>query len=252
MAIVKKSTVGEGFTRVLEDLTYRLVYRSIGAEKTGKNHFGLTGPGPILIQCFDILGVQNTVEKFVRQGKDVFIKKYKFVRGQDASQAQAQDIRAEFSEDFQTALDQGFRSVQWDESELWQTCTFAEFGKTSDRANKYEPLYAFYRELIHRVDDYAVNLQLIQKVKEQWDNVKGSDGIERGKPSGRMVPYGMKEVGYIVDTNLSHSWNKEEGFVIDIVNCRANMAMSGERLTNTNFPELATMVFGEESEGSWS
>lgn len=230
---------------------YRLVWRSYGAEKTGKNYLGLTGPGPVAIQCFDILGVQNTVEEFVRAGKEVRIKKYKFKRN-DASQEQAKEIMAEFREDYESALKQGFRTIQLDESELWEVCRFGWFGQGSERPSSYDPLNAWYREMIHLADDYPVNVQFIQKVKEKWLNYVAPDGKEKGKPSGKMAPYGMKEIQYMVDTNIEHSWNKEEGFVIDIVNCRANMALAGERLTNTNFPELATMIFGEDSAELWS
>ena len=255
-----------GFVPVSAEQNYRLVFRSFGPEKTGKNHFGLSGPGPIAIQCFDILGVQNTAEKFVRAGKHIAIKKYKFKRDTflyptkeamleacAVSQAQAQDIRDEFREDFAALLESGdYRTIQWDESELWEVCRFAEFGKGSDRPASYDPLNAFYREMIHLVDDYPVNLQLIQKVKEKWESVVTADGKEKGRPSGKFVPYGMKEVGYIVDTNLGHGWSKEEGFTITVQNCRANMALAGETFANTSFPELATLIFGEESEASWS
>jgi hypothetical protein len=61
----------------------------------------------------------------------------------------------------------------------------------------------------------------------------------------------MKEAGYIVQASLRHTWDKANGFGVHVVNCRQNMAIADETFYGSTFPELATMVFGEESDGSW-
>src|ERR1035437_263544 len=91
----QKSAWGN-FTPVKEVIPYRLIWRSYGPEKSGKNHFGLPAPGPIAIQSFDI-GVEGVVEKFVKAGKDTRAVSYESER-KDCTQAAAQALRDQFEE----------------------------------------------------------------------------------------------------------------------------------------------------------
>ena len=232
----------------------RLIWCSSGPEKSGKNHFGLSAPGPVAVQCFDVLGLQGTVEKFRAGGKEVMVTKYRFNINDTNAQTQAEDIVAKFREDYAVAL-RNARTIQWDETELWQVFRYAQFGKASDAPKDYDRLNFMYSEMIHQVDETGVNLQLIQKVKEKWMTVDEIDRngrkVARGKPSGLMAPTGFKEVKYIVQANLAHSWNKEEGFVVDVLNCRQNMAVAGERFVNTSFSDLAQLIFDGTDESDW-
>jgi hypothetical protein len=248
-APVKKSTWGN-FTPVKEVIPYRLIWRSYGPEKSGKNHFGLTAPGPIAIQSFDI-GLEGVVEKFVKAGKDIRAVSYEFERN-DCTQAAAQALRDQFEEDYDIALQQG-RSVIWDtESELWELFRFAEFGEnaqgvSTDAPRNYVRLNSRFRDLVQRAYDSEANLQLIEKVKERWKtNDKGSP-----VPSGQFEPTGFKESGYLVQANIRHSWDKENGFGLHIQNCRQNMAIAGESYYNVEFAEIAQLVFSESSEEDW-
>ena len=250
----KKATNWGNFELVSEDMPHRLIWRSFGPEKSGKNHFGLTAPGPVAIQSFDI-GLEGVVEKFRKEGKEVRRTEYEFDKN-DCSQEAAIELRDRFIEDFETALKVA-RTIQWDtETELWEVWRYAEFGEASDAPKNYVALNAKYRDLIQRAYNADVNLQLIQKVKEKWGTVKKinrqGQSVDSPYPTGEMEPTGFKELGYLVQANLRHSWSKEEGFVVHVLNCRQNMEIAGESYPALSFPEMGQLVFPDSSESEWA
>lgn len=244
------------FNPVTDEPRYRLIWRSYGPEKTGKDHFGLTAPGPIAIQSFDI-GLEGVVEKFLKAPlgpKDIRYCEYEFDKN-STTQGDAQELRERFIEDFETALKVA-RTIIWDtETEVWELFRYAEFGEASDAPKNYVALNSAYRDLIQQAYDQQVNLQLIQKVKEKWISVEGTDrnGRKVMKPhaTGEMEPTGFKEAGYLVQANIRHSWDKENGFGIEVMNCRQNMSIAGETFYNIDFATLAQMVFPESDEAAW-
>ena len=244
------------FQPITDEPRYRLIFRSYGPEKTGKDHFGLTAPGPIAIQSFDI-GLEGVVEKFLREPlgpKDIRTCEYEFDKN-SVDQDSAQTLRQQFIDDFETALKVA-RTIIWDtETEVWELFRYAEFGDMSDAPKNYVRLNSDYRDLIQQAYDASVNLQLIQKVKEKWISIEGTDrnGKKVLKPqaTGLMEPTGFKEAGYIVQVNIEHGWDKERGFLVNVKNCRQNMSIAGEIYENIDFPMLAQLVFPESSEEQW-
>ncbi len=245
------------FTEVEDVPHHRLIFRSFGAEKVGKDHFGLTMPGPIAIQSFDI-GLEGVVEKFLRAPlgpKQIMKCEYQFDKN-NASQDDAIALKERFVEDFEAALKVA-RSIIWDtESEVWEVFRFAVLGGASAAPNQYVELNAEYRDLIQKAYDADVNLQLIQKIKEKWVTVvvadKNGNHKEKGRPSGQFEASGFKEAHYIVQANIEHKWDKERGFIINVINCRQNMAVAGEEFENSDFPTLAQMIFPETEAEEWA
>lgn len=242
----------------VEDNPYRLVVRSWGPQKTGKNHFGFTAPDPIAGLYFDPGGIEGVAQKFKNglvEGfgkKDIRFKQYRFSKsmGQDA----AIEVRDQFEEDYDLAL-KNARTIQIDESELWAVYRWAEFDNDSDSPKEFGPLYTRYREIVQKAIDAGVNLQLIQKTKEKWMNVMKTDrngmAKETGRPSGEFIASGMKEIPFLVQINIRHEFVKGEGFVLHIEDCRQNMELAQERFVNSTFPEIATLVFPDTTEDDW-
>ncbi len=256
----KPTTIAPGwgnFKPVETEDRYRLIWRSWGPEKSGKDHFALTAPGPIAIQSFDV-GLEGVVQKFTRKPlgpKEIVYSEYEFDKN-DCSQKAAIEIRDRFVGDYDRALAKA-RTVLWDtETEVWEVARYAEFGEATDAPKNYAGLNAWYRDLIQRAYDTGVNLCLIQKVKERWttytavDNRTGRE-VQKPIPSGVLEPVGFKEANYIVQANISHNWDKERGFVVNIVNCRQNMNIAGQEYVDLDFTTLARMVFPESAEEDW-
>lgn len=249
----KADTSWGDFEELSGDPKYRLIVRSAGPQKTGKNHFGLSGPGPIAVQYFDP-GLEGTVEKFIQEGKEIRAIKYNLVKT-NFDQDAALELREKFEADFRFALNKA-RTIQWDETEVWEMYRFAEFGSASDAPKNYQEINNRYRSLLQEAYDTGVNMHLIQKVKEKWKSVDETDRNGRvktvGRPSGQYEPVGFKEVGYIVQVNLLHSWDKERGFIIKVEDCRQNMQIAGEEFENLTFSELGQLVFPDSTEDDWS
>lgn len=222
----------------------QLIVRSWGWDKVGKNHFGYTMPGPILGLYLDPGGTKGVVEKFLKGDgvpkRDIRQIQYRFNKKFD-DQDKAKEVRDQIMEDYQHALTVA-RSVQLDESELWELFRFAEFGRESAKGREYGPLNGMYRGLIQDAFDAGVNLQLIQKVKEKWEN---------DKPTGDMEPQGFKQAGNIVQVSLEHRWSSAEGFMTRIVNCRQNTSIWGMEVSDLTFPALGVMVYPETEESDW-
>lgn len=241
-----KTTTSNRFKEVDPEMLRRLIWRSWGLDKTGKNHFGFTGPGPIYGLYFDPGGIEGVAQKFVKgevegqPAKEIRAIQYRFNKKKD-DQEYAITLRDKFEDDYAFALTKA-RTIQWDESEIWEMYRFAEFGGESDVPREYGPLNGRYRGLLQDAYDAGVNLQLIQKVKDEWKN---------NKPTGNMAPIGFKQANYIVQISLEHSWDKDRGFVIKVVNCRQNTAIWGEEFENLTFAELGQLVFPDSESEEW-
>lgn len=241
-----KQTPKSNFTEVDDAEIYRLIVNSTGLEKTGKNHFGFTGPGPIYGLYFDPGGVEGVAQKFKRgdvkghEKKEILQTTYRYRKNTD-DQAVAKEVIAQFEEDYQYAL-KNARTIQWDDSELWEAARFAEFGRESSKGQFYGPLNAWYRGLVLDAYEAGVNLQIVQKVKRAWVDDAPSDTYEGT---------GFKGAGYLAQVNLRHTWDKENGFGIFVESCRQNMAIAGETFYDCSWAELGQYVFPDSDEGDW-
>ena len=233
------------FQSVSTTLPTRLIYRSWGWDKVGKNHFGFTMPGPIFGLYLDPGGIEGVAQRFLSGNgvpkRDIRHIQYRFNKKFD-DQHKARELRDQWVEDYHHALTVA-RSIQWDESETWELFRFAEFGRESDLQREYGPLNGMYRGLIQDAFDANVNLQLIQKVKTTW---------VKGQSTDEMEPVGFKQAGNIVQVSLQHTWSVDEGFVTTIVNCRQNTDIWGLSLPNLTFPQLGTLVYPDTTEEEWS
>lgn len=228
------------FTEIPLVAPHRLVFRSFGWDKTGKTHFGLTMPSPVLGLYLDPGGTEGVAQKFIREGKDIRQIQYRFNKKFD-DQDKAKEVRDQWIEDYQHALTIA-RSIQWDETETWELFRFAEFGRESDLQREYGPLNGMYRGLIQDAFDAGVNLQLIQKVKTKWVKGQSTDEIE---------PVGFKQAGNIVQISLEHLWSAEHGFQVCVKNARQNTELWGMTFDNLTFPELGVLVYSDTQESDW-
>ena len=240
---LKAAPEEDNFKEISAEIPRRLIWVSSGREKCGKNHFGLTAPGPIYGQYFDPGGLEGVAEKFLEAPlgpKEIKACYYKFNKRAD-DQTYAREVKEQFIKDYYTALKHA-RTIQWDETEFWEVCRFAEFGRESARGREYGPLNGEYRGMIMDAYDAGVNLQLIQKVKEKWED---------DKPTGEMKPVGFQQAANVVQVNLAHSWSPETGFQTTISNCRQNMSIAGDTNTDLDFVTLAQLVFPDTTEEDW-
>lgn len=245
------------FTPLSSSIPRRLVWRSWGREKSGKNHFGLTAPGPIYGLYFDPGGLEGMAEKFqagfqcgdyTYEPREIHGIQFRFNKKRNG-QDEAKELKQAWIAAYEEALNNA-KTIQLDETELWELCRFAEWGRESAKGREYGPLNGEYRGWIQDAFDAGVNLQLIQKVKEEWID---------DKPSGEMIPFGFKQAGNIVQVNLEHSYTppadpeapKADGFNVRIYECRQNMALSFENYGNIDFATLGCLIYADSELEEW-
>jgi hypothetical protein len=239
----------------------RLIWRSYGPQKSGKTHFALSAPGPIFIQSFDI-GLEGVVEKVIADGKDIRALEYPFNAEDYTSEKQtaeaANELWKQFVSDYVAALNEA-RTIVWDtETEVWELLRYARLGAVSGAPKDYAVLNGEYRGLIRKAYGSGVNLGLIQKVKEKWvSKMDPTKGKLVPHNTGEMEPTGMKEVGFLVQTNLKHErvmdagMNVEYQVTVEDVRHNEGQAIVGQTFPNFSFTDLATTVFPESQPEDW-
>lgn len=268
-----------GSSSVYVPVKPRLIWRSHGAEKVGKDHFGLSAPGPYVKHLFDPGGLEGVADKF--PNKEIHVFTYKridrriFKKSTDRSAVtrawdEAKRQRDDFLENFDLSI-KNARTISLDETETWEVFRFAEFGLASDAPKNYDVLNSDYIDMVQSGVDAHVNMQFIQKLKEKWGSADepyvDENGMRRTKKkpyaTGEMIPTGFKELGYKVQANFRHTWDTTNGFGLTVESCRQNMSLAGETYysgwplgADESVPELgfgyiAQLVFPGTEEEDW-
>lgn len=247
-----KTTTDYGRAKPLSAVTpRRLILKSWGREKAGKSHFGLTAPGPIVGLYFDPGGVEGVAQKFLKTRadgglgpKEIHVIQYRFNKKKN-TQDDAVALKEQFLEDYEAALNSPARTLQIDETELYELFRFAEWGRESARGREYGPLNGEYRGLLQDAYDASKNLHLIQKVKEKWKD---------DKPTGTMISSGFKLAGNIVQADLYHEWALIDGrvqFKATVTWCRQNMQLAGNEFVDLDWATLGQLVYPDSSPEDW-
>lgn len=263
----KPLTLAEAFGEPVDAaLKPRIIGRSYGEVKTGKTHFWLGAPGPIVYQSLD-KGLEGVaVEEFDK--KDIHVVEYDWepvmtvvnnrkVMSSDLDQADAVKLRDKFFADYIKALEGGARTIIWDrESDVWSMCRYAFFGAPSDQPNNFAPLNQYYRRHVNMAKKFDCNFGLIQSMKDEWITVKKrkSDGsmVEKGSSSGNRIPVGWPELDSVVHMNLRHTRDGND-FIILPEGIRGPSArtIQGEEQVNVSFAEFGQIAFPESEESDW-
>lgn len=235
----------------------RLIVSIEGEEKTGKDHFAFTAPGPIYLQSCDPVGSDGVRQKF--PGKVYIPKSGGYQLAIDSSQCTAAEMKRQadplldkWISNYRAALPK-FRTIVWDTAdELWELCRLAKFGELSpklsqgERNNSYGELNSFYEGLVKESFNYPVNFVLIHRVKDEY---------KANTKTGVRVRSGYKDATFLTQVNLrSMKVPKENGigsyFGVQVLDCRRNPDIEGEKIEN-DFRILGMKVFPEVDPKVW-
>lgn len=156
-----------GFQDTLPAVPQRLITKIGGIEKSGKSHFSLTGPGPIVYHSIDV-GTEGVVEKFQQSGKAVFVREILYQKGEP--QSVYQDMWNTFKADFALGLTVGEGTVVVDTwTEIYELARLAKFGKLEQvQAHHYGPVYAELRGLIRDIYNVPMSAALLVKMAPEY------------------------------------------------------------------------------------
>ena len=268
--------VGEGGPRAIQMCTQ-------GRGKTGKTDFSLSMPAPLVHLN---IGDKQDTEEIARKrypGKEILFKDHHFLLKMDitppfsGNERQVKDKKRAFKDriaagnkemamdvwsDTQKSLDfvrveRDIRSLAIDTgSQMWKMVQYAEFGKVSEvppvLRQSVNILWTGIFELLGSRRD--LNLMVIHRVKEIWARRAGSSS-DQAYATGRFEISGQKEMEYILQVNLEHTYDAENGrFGVKIKNASVGSTeLWGQELWGHDFPQLAMTIYppDEVDPGIW-
>ena len=234
-----------GFSDARVETPRRLVASVSGREKTGKTHFCLTAPEPIVFFNID-LGTEGVVNKFQdgfngKPAKEILIYDVRVPKGatKDVYETMWTDLKPRV----ETVYKLHSGSVVIDTStEAYELCRLAHFGKlTQVMPHHYSVVNNDWREFMRLAYDSPVSTLLVHKTKSKYVNNIRTNEYEIS---------GMSEIPYLVQANLStFREDSEDGpqFGVLITDCRQNPQLCGTVLRGfpmNTFDFLLGMVHG--------
>lgn len=245
------------FTKAGADLKHRIVANSVGEVGSGKTHFWLGAPSPIVIQTMD-MGLEGVVEPFTKH-KDIYVADYDIGQtiGDSYTHAKAVEARDKFIEDFEDAIGKA-RTIVWDrETDVFDLFSKAEFD-TDDPYGAAPPkdwdkLKSKLKRMIAMAKASDVNFGLIQGMKNEWAASTNPGSGKKGfGQTGRRIVKGMEDVDALVHTNLFHE-RDGKSFKITVGKSRGpgGFDIQDETYEDIDFKTLAQLIFPESAEEDW-
>ena len=242
------------YTKANKPAPHRIIAASFGEVGTLKTSFWAGAPGPIVFLSFD-KGLEGVIEPFQDQ-KDIYIKEYDWVTapGAEPDQSLAIELRDQFTEDYEHAIQHARTVVIDKETDMWGVFKYAEFGAPEKgRPDDWDKLKARVRRLINMPKALDINLGVIQGMKNEWvtqvNNKTGTKGITQ---SGNRIRAGMDDIEALVHINIEHV--REEGeFKMKIGKSRGpgGIDVQYQTMPFCSFTEFAMLVFPGTSEEDW-
>jgi len=229
----------------------RIIAAVAGLEKTGKNHFAFTAPGPIALLSLDF-GDEGMIEKFIDgtvASKTIWSKSYKIPSGRRDVNKMIEDatpIWEEVKKDFMYALSNARTVIVDTETEQWELIRLARLGKLEQiKPHHYGPVNREYKEVfVKAAYESNANVIFLQRLKRRYINDKATSDFDQAGYSG--VPYD-------VQVNCRTYIDEHSQFALYVDNCRQNGLMRGTVLTGEmlNFQMLAMMVLPSVDPTAW-
>jgi hypothetical protein len=243
------------FTKANSAPKPRIIGLSTGEVGSAKTSFWLSAPGPIVVLSFD-QGLEGVVEKF-QADKEILVREYEWAPTEDTGQDEAIELRDQFVEDYEAAV-QNARTVVVDKSsQLWELYRYAEFGGPSEAPRNYASLNQRMRKLFNMPKSYDCNAGFIDGMKDEWGSAKKEGGGTKGVQTGRRVRKGFDEADELVHVTLHHV--REDGsFKYTVGKSRGPGAGDVQDQTfeisdpTTAFAELGQLLFPDSSESDWT
>lgn len=260
-------------------LAPRVIANIEGAQKSGKDYFALSAPGPIVLFNFDC-GIEGVIEGFVKRGKSVTVAgvpktglkypSYHFARpipeakeGRRSEgylkrvKALAHPIWERFIDDLDDFYGSKARTGIIDTGgAAFALARFAFHGMDKGKpaaaddpyGQKSGDMKAIFQGLITDGYNYDKNVLWLHRITEKWEN---------NAPSGKFQAAGYKDVAYEVQLTVrtkkrvqSERGKKRDIFSAEVRDCRIDTTMDGEVFEDEQcrFATVMASIFGTDEE----
>jgi hypothetical protein len=242
----------------------RIIAALYGEDGSGKTHFALTAPGPIVVQSIDN-GLEGVaMEEYGK--KEIFPIEYEWDpttepgededKAKDRLQELAIELREKIREDFDYACKHA-RTVVWDkETGIWEVYRYAQFGGPNDAPRNYPKLNQTYMKCFNIAKRSDVNFLLLQGMKDEWKTISKADNNgaikEKGASTGNRIRSGFGDLKDVVHVNI-HMQRKAGDFLFHVGKSRGpgGKDVQDQTFTNLDFPTFAQLVFPDSDESDW-
>ncbi len=197
---------GSNFHKV-GPLRPRQIHEVSGMDKSGKTHYAISAPDPILYLSIDA-GTEGVVQKAEENGKIIRVAEYRRPalppsKNTDQIKALFQPVIATIEADFRRALTLPRGTVVVDtETELWEMAQLAYHGKVASVPPLQRSVSnGWWIELVRAAQDSNVNLVLLRQQKDEWENYT-ENGENKSRTTGRKVAIGNEKTQFLVQARL--------------------------------------------------
>ena len=200
-------------------------------------------------------GLEGVVEGFLPY-KKIYVKSFRHMPTRTEKELEK---RWNAYEDgfFELLADSSIRSILLDtDTEAWEMIRMHYLGKlTQVKPQQYAEVNAAFRRLIDAAYDSDKNLILIARYKKQY--VRKNNDKNDSAWNGLFEPAGFSELPYLVQANLRTRLVIDEAGElkpsVEVINCRQNMALSGEifEYDEACFPWVAANIIDGTSPDDW-
>ncbi len=203
----------------------RIIAAVYGAEKTGKTHFALTAPAPIVFLSIDF-GDEGVIQRFTGT-KKIYKKEYTIPAGHkkspDRLMEEATPVWEALKSDFLYALENARTVILDTETEAWELCRLARFGKLeSVKPHNYTAVNREYKEaFIKAAYENKANVIFIQRLKKLFIDDKFTGIFEQA---------GFASLPFDVQVNIKTEVDHLNRFTLHVDNCRQNAKLRGARI----------------------
>jgi hypothetical protein len=266
-----------GFTDEVEDRSAFAVLNVAGMEGTGKTHFALSAPKPLLYQGTDH-GGDGVLQQFKKSGQiirpskndyklDIPLELRDFADKEEkpaARQARERQLAkfvheqfyVPFFKDFLTGVELGVRSIVWDNAlDVWEYTRLSVYGRrATNRSDLTAEANSKYREMVRLANVHKINLIMINHLKPEWESYQKGDEI-KWKKSGGWEMQGFDKCPFLITANVwlfmhPEKEKLEDRFTFQIKKCRDNHQWVGQTLPACSFVDLmGVLVPGVENWG---
>jgi hypothetical protein len=283
MAYIDQDTLDQsGFTDEQKARSPYAVVVLAGREGSGKTHWALSAPKPLLYQSTDF-GEEGVIQKATGQilrpkrgdyKLDIPHELRAFVDRQETDQVRRQregrlanfvhdQFYSPFFSDFQRGLEMGVRSVVWDNAlDVWEYTRLSVYGReATNRDDLKAEANAKFREMVRMANVAKVNLIMINHLKTKFDSYFTGQGDLKWRPTAEDEMQGNDKTPYLVTMNL---WTKftpavtKEGSEADPVwelvvkKCRDNPGAVGTTWPALPFVELMSFLIPGLTPEQWA
>lgn len=252
-----------GFTSEIGPRKAQATVIIAGMEGTGKTHWALTAPKPLLYQSTDF-GDEGVIQKatgeiWKRSEGDykleippehrAFISTDEKPDARKAREGRLSNFVQEefylpFFDDLKAAVKAGVRSVVWDNAlDIWEWTRLSVYGRNAtNRSDLQREANDKYKEMIRHCNVNDVNLIMINHLKYAWEMYYDQNDNAKWRQTKNFELQGFDKAPFLVTANLWTKFDPPDQWSATVKKCRDRPEHVGQVYPLMPFNELMSIL----------